>query len=102
DHQNEPKPCSSITSGREVAGFATRSVTSAPAGSASTTWNRMPLACTPKWRHGPSIRVIDGSGAAIYQPEGSVEVLASGAVSFGRGGVVWAGGRALGVFLSGL
>ena len=49
-----------------------------PAGSASTTWNRMPLACTSRWRHGPSMRVTDGSGAAIYQPEGSVGLAASG------------------------
>ena len=31
----------------------------------------MPLAWTSKWRHGPSMRVSDGSGADTYQPEGS-------------------------------
>ena len=36
----------------------------------------MPLACTSRWRHGPSIRVTDGSGGAIYQPEGSAGVAA--------------------------
>ena len=46
-----------MTSGRVVAG-----VRSPAAGLASTTWNRMPLAWTSRCRHGPSMRVIEGSG----------------------------------------
>ena len=39
--------------------------------SASTTWNRIPLACTSRWRHGPSMRTTDGSGGgATTSPTG--------------------------------
>ena len=79
-----------ITSGCAVEGVAaTRS-----AGVASTTWNRMPLACTSKWRHGPSIWVTDGSGGAIYQPEGSAGVPPCAELSAGAEDLSWPGVKA--------
>src|SRR6478672_10077230 len=48
-----------MTSGRVVAG-----VRSPAGGLASTTWKRMPLAWMSRCRHGPTMRVTDGSGLA--------------------------------------
>src|SRR5690606_31910204 len=47
-HQNWGKPCSSSTSGPSPA---------------STTWKRVPPACTARCVHGPSIRTTASSGA---------------------------------------
>ena len=63
----------------------------------------MPLAWTSKWRQGPSIRVSAGSGAATYQPEGSVGVvsgLVSGLVIARAPALSWPGVSAVRVSLT--
>src|SRR5687768_4502852 len=51
-HQNSGKPCRKSTSGP------------APA---STTWNRLPLAPTKRWVHGPSTSTHDSSTWALMR-----------------------------------
>jgi hypothetical protein len=76
-------------------GCAVEGVPATPlAGIASTTWNRMPLACTSRCRQGPSIRVTDGSGGAIYQPDGSAGIPPCAELSAGAEDLSWPGVKA--------